>query len=60
MIEAKRNKLLYTDYGDGASKGFKEVENIYVDSRCSNYQKGMSTGGKGKLTNAMTDKLQNY
>ena len=75
----EENNLQYTDfYGDGDSKSFSEVKNIYpgieVQKRecIGHVQKRVGTalrklkkdnpgpGGKGKLTNAMIDKLQNY
>ena len=76
-----KHKLQYTEYfGDGDSKGFAEVQNVYQDKgvtvekkECVGHvQKRVGSalrklkkttkglGGKGKLTNAMIDRLQNY
>ena len=65
-----------TFYGDGDSKGFPAVCNIYgpdklkeecighyhqrVGNRLRKLKKQKKLGGKGKLTNAIIDKLQNY
>ena len=76
--ENERN-LQYTEYfGDGDSKAYAEVQNMYdgvhvVKKECVGHvQKRVGTalrklkkenkgiGGKGKLTDAMIDKLQNY
>ena len=76
--ENERN-LQYTEYfGDGDSKAYAEVENVYdgihVEKKecVGHVQKRVGTalrklkkenkgiGGKGKLTDAMIDKLQNY
>ena len=65
-------------YGDGASKGFSRIKNIYRCRKVRKYEcvghvlKRMGTrirklrklvkglGGKGKLTEKMIDRLQNY
>ena len=76
--ENERN-LQYTEYfGDGDSKAYAEVENVYdgihvEKTECVGHvQKRVGTAlrklkkenkgidGKGKLTDAMIDKLQNY
>ena len=77
----EKYKLQYTDYyGDGNSKGFSEVQDVYskgnvkvVKKECVGHvQKRVGTalrklkkenkglGGKGKLTDALIDRLQNY
>ena len=75
----QKHSLRYTEfYGDGDSKSFPSVQNIYDDVtvkklECIGHiQKRVGTrlrklrqnvkgiGGKGKLTNAMIDRLQNY
>jgi hypothetical protein len=77
----EKYKLQYTEYfGDGDSKGFSEVQDIYskesvkvVKKECVGHvQKRVGTalrklkkenkglGGKGKLTDALIDRLQNY
>ena len=74
-----KHSLRFTDfYGDGDSKSFPAVENVYKGKllqklECIGHvQKRMGTalqklkkdkkglGGKGKLTNKMIDKIQNY
>ena len=75
----EKHSLRYTDfYGDGDSKSFPAVQNVYDGKlvqklECIGHvQKRMGTalrklkkekkglGGKGKLTNKMVDKIQNY
>ena len=75
----QKYKLRYTEfYGDGDSKSFPTIQNIYDDVtvkklECIGHvQKRVGTrlrklkqnvkgiGGKGKLTNAVIDRLQNY
>jgi hypothetical protein len=77
----EKYKLQYTEYfGDGDSKGFSEVQDIYskesvklVKKECVGHvQKRVGTalrklkkenkgqGEKGKLTDALIDRLQNY
>ena len=70
------HKLRYSElYGDGDSKSHKQVKDVYSDDEievskqeCIGHaQKRVGTalrklkkGGKGKLTDAIIDKLQNY
>ena len=75
----QKHSLRYTEfYGDGDSKSFPSVQNIYDDVtvkklECIGHvQKRVGTrlrklrqnvkgiGGKGKLTNVIIDRLQNY
>ena len=75
----EKRKLCYSKYlGDGDSKAFSSIENIYpgrnveklecvghiqkrVGNRCRNLKKAVKgLGGRGRLTNAIIDKLQNY
>ena len=77
----ERYKLQYTEYfGDGDSKGFSEVQDVYrkenvevVKKECVGHvekrvgsalrklkKKNQGLGGKGKLTDALIDRLQNY
>ena len=76
----KKNKMRYMNfYGDGDTKSFTAIENIYPDYRkvqkfecVGHVQKRMGKrlrtlrktvkglGGRGRLTDAMVDKLQNY
>nr|XP_047127825.1 uncharacterized protein LOC124808661 [Hydra vulgaris] len=75
----EKHNLRYTDfYGDGDSKGYDDVKNIYqgvlvnklecvghvqkrVGTRLRNLKKKeKGLGGRGKLTDATIDRLQNY
>ena len=74
-----KNNLRYVEfYGDGDSKSFSTIENVYPEKKVikreciGHVQKRVGTrlrklkknvkglGGKGKLTDGMIDKLQNY
>ena len=74
-----KHKLCYTDFlGDGDSKAFTTIENIYpgrtviklecvghiqkrVGNRARKLKKNVKgLGGRGRLTNVMIDRLQNY
>ena len=77
----ERYKLQYAKYfGDGDSKGFSEVQDVYskenvevVKKECVGHvekrvgsalrklkKENKGLGGKGKLTDALIDRLQNY
>lgn len=69
-------KLRYTDlYLDGDSKSYNRVKDVYsavgiqiakkecighVQNRVGTALRKLKLGGKGKLSDAMIDKLQNY
>ena len=76
----EKHKLYYTSfYGDGDSKAYPAVKNVYEPDKpvtkyecIGHYQKRIGTrmrkkkkktkglGGRGRLTDAIIDKLQNY